>query len=293
MQLRNVVVATDLSEAGSDAVKRAASIAAQCDAGLGVVHVIRRGALDVLHGLVSADHGRGLREQLARRADDALVQLADELAGRHGIRVDTQVAEGAVVRVIRDFAERRDANLIVLGERGAGLVTELLLGTTSERLLGRAQRPMLVVRDTATQAYRRVLVPVDFSDDSLRALDLARIVAPAAEIVLMYAAELPYEGLLDDAVVVGGMKGLRSAAEQAARDRLHAVGERCGLSSEGYTVEVAHGEAGQRILDVAEARDCDLIAIGRHGHNRLEEVITGSVTRHVLGFAAQDVLIAV
>jgi nucleotide-binding universal stress UspA family protein len=72
-------------------------------------------------------------------------------------------------------------------------VRELLLGSTTERVLRKITRPLLVVKQMAHEPYRRVLAPVDFSIRSVAALDLARAIAPEGSLVLLNAFEAPFE----------------------------------------------------------------------------------------------------
>ncbi|HXV50076.1 MAG TPA: universal stress protein, partial [Candidatus Binatia bacterium] len=58
---------------------------------------------------------------------------------------------------------------------------DLLLGTTAERVVRKGDRPVLVVKRAADAPYRRVVVGVDFSEDSRYALELALRLAPQAE----------------------------------------------------------------------------------------------------------------
>ena len=53
-----------------------------------------------------------------------------------------------------------------------------------------------------------------------------------------------------------------------------------------HRVDIAQpGTCGERV-------GCDLIAMGKHGRNRLADVMIGSVTRHVMGLSPCDVLVA-
>lgn len=65
-------------------------------------------------------------------------------------------ASGAATEEIVREADALDAALVVLGSRGVGFLRRLVLGTTSERLLRRTTRPLLVVRQTPHEPYRRV-----------------------------------------------------------------------------------------------------------------------------------------
>ena len=57
-------------------------------------------------------------------------------------------------------------DLVVLGFRGRHCFRDVFLGTTAERVVRKGDRSVLVVRNRPEEAYRRVLVAVDFSPAS-------------------------------------------------------------------------------------------------------------------------------
>jgi nucleotide-binding universal stress UspA family protein len=81
-----------------------------------------------------------------------LCQLASELTSVRRVEFDIEAAAGSAPDEIVRAAERVDARLLVLGARGAGFLRRLVLGTTSQRLVRRTDRPLLVVRQTAASA---------------------------------------------------------------------------------------------------------------------------------------------
>ena len=75
-----------------------------------------------------------------------------ELARGLGLAVETRVerSDGAVWRTILDVASDVDAELIVIGTRGATAVQSGLLGSVSNAIVHHSERPVLVVPRTAT-----------------------------------------------------------------------------------------------------------------------------------------------
>lgn len=289
---RTILVGTDFSAPATAAVNRAAMLAAMNGAGLRLLHVVKRGALDVLHDLLVAENGDAVGEDLVRQEADALAALARAQSADHDIAATSQVTVGSVVREIVDQAERDDAWMVVLGDRGAGFISELVLGTTTERVLSRIRRPLLVVKGAPEAAFGRVLVPVDFSTQSLPSLILAQRVAPEAEIVLMHAFEVPFEGKLRHAGVGDERVGhLRIAAKQHALEQMNRLVIDAGLAEDRVQRVLVHGEPTRAILDAEREQGCDLIVLGRQGKSRLEEWLVGSVARHILGFSSGDLLI--
>ena len=61
--------------------------------------------------------------------------------------VDYEAVEdmGDPARVLIDYAKNADANLMIVGKRGAGLIERMLLGSVANRILHDAPCPVLVV----------------------------------------------------------------------------------------------------------------------------------------------------
>ncbi|QDF98554.1 universal stress protein [Azoarcus sp. DD4] len=290
--IADILAATDMSAPARHAVARAALLAGETGARFGVTHVVSLGALDALRGLLAASADE-VTARLLDEARDQVGQLAAEIGKRYGVTADVHLAVGSVLGEIAARADAVDAGLLVMGARGAGFMRELLVGSTTERVLRKLSRPLLVVRQIAHEPYRRVLVPVDFSVRSLASLRLARAVAPQADLILLHAFEVPFEGKLRLAgVEEDAVHGLRVAAKRAAIERINALVAAAGLEDAGVRRIVLHGEPSTLILEQEQEQDCDLIVIGKHGQSMLEDMLLGSVTKHVLARAAADVLVA-
>ena len=270
---------------------RACLLAAELGARLSLQHVVNAGALDTLRHLLDAD-AAGLQEKLLEEVRGEVEALAAEMHKRHGVTPELHLAVGGVLGEIVGHAEAIDADLLVMGARGAGFMRELLIGSTTERVLRKSVRPMLVVKQIAHEPYRRVLVPVDFSARALEALEFARRVAPQAEFVLLHAFEVPFEGKLRYAgVEENALSSLRVNARREAGAQMNELVARAGLDENRVRRIVVHGEATTQILEQEQEQDCDLIVIGKRGHGLLGEMLLGSVTKHVLARSTADVLV--
>ena len=106
-----------------------------------------------------------------------------------GVRFN--VAVGEPVAGILDEAHERNADLIVLGEPGKKGLKEYFVGTTAERVARHSDRPVFIVKRRPNDAYRRVLVAVDFSEVASRALKAAYEIAPRAEFLAVHAWQVP------------------------------------------------------------------------------------------------------
>ena len=194
--LSRILAATDLSAPARHAVERAFDLAASANCELYILNAIELDSLDSLRELLGGDV-LAVKAALKCDAHDRLGQLTGNAAINRGVVPHTCVADGNPFATIAAEAEVLNADLVILGARGESFLRHTLLGSTAARLLRKSSRqPVLVVKQPPHEAYRSVLIAVDFSPVSLSAIRLAKQVAPGADLVLLHAFELPYEGKL-------------------------------------------------------------------------------------------------
>lgn len=286
-----ILVATDFSGHALHAATRAARLAHDTRSALTLMHVLPAQPVTKIREWLGAS--RAPEQKLCDQAHRRLRQLASELTSVRRVELDIEAAAGSAPDEIVRTAERVDARLLVLGARGAGFLRRLVLGTTSQRLVRLTDRPLLVVRQTAHRPYRRVLVAVDFSPLSRLALTLARHVAPGAKLVILTVFQVPFEGKLRFAGVDNAtLEIYRQRARARALRQLHALAHEAGLTPSQWELCVVEGDASRRIVEQEHSRDCDLVVLAPHGQSAAEDLLLGSVTRHVLAEGNVDVLLS-
>ncbi len=286
-----ILAATDFSAPARHAADRGARLAHETGAALTLMHVLPGGALQELRHWLGPGHA--LEQQLHDDAQRQLGALVAELQASRHVTLRAVHASGSVLDEIGREAEVLDAALLVLGARGAGFLRRLVLGSTSERLLRRTTRPLLVVRQTPHEPYRRVLVALDFSPWSAHAIVLARRVAPHARLVLFNAYQVPFEEKLHFAGVdAATIDHYRRQARSDATQRVQALAAAAGLHPSEWEPCIVEGDASQRIIEYEQEKDCDLVVLGKHGRSVTEDLLLGSVSKHVLAEGSADVLVS-
>lgn len=120
---------------------------------------------------------------------------------------------------------------------------------------------------------KRVAVAWDGSLPAARAVSSAMPFLEQAEHVVL--------------VTVGKVDNGAPSCQHAARYL-----ERSGIKAAIEEVDWPKRPVAERILNQAEAHDCDLVVMGGYSHARLFETILGGVTRHMLNHADRSILMA-
>ena len=290
-QLGPILAATDFSPPARHAADRAARLAHEAGAALTLMHVLPGRALQELWQWLGKGHA--MEQELHDETRRQLEALAAEvqIQGREAVRLIN--TRGDVLDEIGSEADALDADLLVLGARGAGFLRRMVLGSTSERLLRRTARPVLVVRQTPHEPYRHVLVALDFSPWSACAIALARRVAPHARLLLFNAYQVPFgEKLRFAGVDAATIDHYRHQSHADATRRVHMLAAASGLEPGDWQPCIVEGDASQRIVEIEQEKDCDLVVLGKHGQSITEDLLLGSVSLHVLSEGSADVLVS-
>lgn len=290
--LKNILAATDFSSWSIHAVRRGFLLAKQLNASYTVLHALGLDALAPLRKFLATD-SEAVSDKLKQEARERLSNLIADPDLNTGVNAEPQLEEGRASITIPAYAKEMNAEIVLLGARGESVFKRMLMGSTAAAMLHRGRSPVLVVKRRPEEVYKRVLVAVDFSAGSEAAVRLAMNVAPEADIVLLHVFAIPLEGKMRYAgVQEETIYHYESEARQQSFAKLHDLAAAAAVPRDNYTALVQHGDASAEIMQQAEHYNCDLVVMGKHGTSLTEELLLGSVTRHVLDEAEMDVLVA-
>jgi nucleotide-binding universal stress UspA family protein len=144
----------------------------------------------------------------------------------------------------------------------------------------------------ANADWKRICCPIDFSDASRAAMEVAGDLARrfGADLVLLHAYPIPGY-TFPDGSVVASPKMMQDLAEQAQRhlEAWREDAERV-VGAARVTTEKAVGEPASEIVSFAQSRGVDLLVLGTHGRTGLEHALMGSVAERVVRKARCPVL---
>ena len=290
--LSRVLAATDLSEPAMHAVERGFQIAAQSHAQFSVIHALELDTLDALREWMG-ENVSSIKKKLEEDARIALQQSVTIAEEKYGIKAEASVIIGSNLAVISSYAEQSATELLVVGEHGQDFLRHHLLGSTASRLIRKSvKHPVLVVKQPPQAPYKRILIPIDFSIASAAAVKFCRRLAPEAEIILLHAFQVPFEGKIAYAGVDEDIvKQYRISTRDRALANIRAIADSAGLDIGDYTPLIMHGDPSQTVIEQEQKFNADLIIMGKHGKNLTEELLLGSVTKHIMAESQCDVLV--
>jgi nucleotide-binding universal stress UspA family protein len=284
MELQRILAATDFSECGNHAVRRAALLAADSGAQLRLLHALPRAALT---WALLRYSGTEAESSLRNAAQMLLAEVADELRSRLNLDVECLVDTGAAHRVIGDAVEIFQPDLLAVGAHGKGMVQQLWLGGTASKLLTQSARPLLVVRLPAQAAHQSAVAAVDLGPRTAAVLAGTRALAPHATARAVHAFHAPYE----DALRASGaddenLQRYRDEARLDAEQRLAALVPESALMSR----KLIDGHPTTVLLELAQ-RHTELMVVARHSGTRFGDLMLGSVPRLLAFHAECDVMV--
>ena len=137
----------------------------------------------------------------------------------------------------------------------------------------------------------QILVPIDFSAHTERALDYASMLASklSARVLLMHVIHAMPLGVTEmgSAMPSAYLQQIESEISQGMEKHLQRLSA-AGLASEMVLV---HGVPLEEIVHLATARQVELIIMGTHGRTGLGHLFLGSVAEQVVRLAPCPVLV--
>ncbi len=274
--IRRILLATDFSRCAIQAEKLASLVGLTYGATVDVVHVS-----ELYPGVYAA-------VQEDEETDGRLAETVQRLRSPT-VSVTGHQRTGMPSVQICEVAMEYRADVIVMGTHGRTGLDHVLLGSTAERVITMAPCPVLAIRapnasatrqDQAPITFKQIVVPIDFSDCSLDALEHGIRLAKGfgADLTLLHVLE---PALYDDDGT------LRQAKEQRRLDEridpqlapyVHAI-QAAGVS---VRAAVRGGIPEDSILEFVRTSGSDLIVMGTHGRRGIAHVMRGSVAEALL-----------
>lgn len=277
-----VVVAVDGSPASHNAVRWAANTANKRGIPLRLASSYTMPQFLYAEGMVPPQElFDDLQSETMEKIDEARA-VAHEVAPE--LKIGHTIAEGSPIDMLLDMS--RDVTMIVMGSRGLGGLSGMVMGSVSAAVVSHASCPVVVVREDNTvdenTKYGPVVIGVDGSDVSAKATEIAFAEADAR------GAELVAVHTWMDMQVQASLAGLSAAQQQweeVEREQIDMLTERLQPMTDKYpNVEVRKVITRDRPVRalVESSEGAQLLVVGSHGRGGFKGMLLGSTSRALL-----------
>ena len=143
---RKILYPTDFSDMAEKAFDYIKQLKAAGGREVVILHVINRRIIDGLlrHGMLEKD----IEKWQTTAADvgrEAVAEMRRKLEFI-GFTVKTLIKTGYPAQVILDVEEKENPSIIIIGSHGRSNLSDMLLGSVSDRVIRKSRRPVLVIK---------------------------------------------------------------------------------------------------------------------------------------------------
>ncbi len=287
MKLKTILFPTDFSRCADQALTHAVYLAEKYQAALHLLHVVT--LFEDQPGVLSDElaETEALVKKLEEKAESELQNVVNTHGSDDMEIVTNQKRAISAAPAILEYASKNGIDLIVMGTHGRRGIEHLLLGSAAEEVVRLADCPVFTIRESEEvkpiKLFERILVPIDFSDHSKKALTYAK------EIAATYDANLQLLHVIEDTIHPAfSLSGKSSifdlvpGIEEDCRKRLEVMVQKTEIEKENVEIIVKGGQAAYDIIKFATDNSSDLVVIATHGLTGIEHLLLGSVTEKVV-----------
>jgi nucleotide-binding universal stress UspA family protein len=202
---------------------------------------------------------------------------------RSGVPYEARVIEGIASEEIIKFSREENVDIVFAGRRGISEIEQILIGSTTSRLIRNSDIPIFVVpKNKRNVTIEKVMCPIDLNDFSLRELEYAIHFSRQlkAKLYVVHISEFfNYK--------VPVLK--RDKLIDKINEKIMGIAEDLNYKIENIIYD--EGEPGQKIIEIAKKNKVDVITMATHQRKGIEKFFLGSITEKVLMYSDVPVLV--
>ncbi|MBB5021440.1 universal stress protein [Desulfurispira natronophila] len=275
--MKPLVAATDLTRRGQLAVERGLLLSRQLNCPLRIVHVVD----EELPAELIENH-----RELAQLSIESHLQNLKDVPE---CQVDVIIGRGS--STIRQYAQQHQAVAILTGQHRELRFMDSLRGSTVERILRHADLPVFIAKAPPVEPYQRLLIAMDFSVYSRRAVEFVFRYFPQADLSLVHAFEPPFAELMtgDGTEEDPGERHERELRNIIYHELRSFIGT-FDIHTRPLNLQVLAGNPTDILMEKAAVFRPDLIVVGTHARAGIAQALLGSVAQSILRRSPCDVL---
>jgi len=261
--MKKILVPVDFSAHSEYALEVAANLAKKMDAEIIVVHM-----LGLSDAILTKDESQEFMEakfymELARKRFSEFL----DKPFLKGIKLSETVQNYKIFTEIGEVAKERGADLIVMGSHGTSGLSEIFVGSNTEKVVRSAETPVLVIKESRPQfQIKKVVFAFDFKIESIAAYHRAlSFFSPFKAAITLVHVNLPGINFLSSTEISKDIQAFLRTAHHGDVPAHISVENVCD-----YSVE-------DGVYNFAKENKADMIVIPTHGRSGLSHFFKGSI----------------
>jgi nucleotide-binding universal stress UspA family protein len=281
-KIKRIIVGIDIFAKSNNVLKRALMVAKQNKAELFLVHAVQTPWFAVpsyFGGKEITVDTKGITKKIEKKIK--------ALNKDDKVPYSVVVKEGAADDILLYESKLLKADMIVIGANTKN--KKKLLGTTAEKIAHQSHLPVLIVKNSVKDSYKKIVAPTDFQVQSKQSILFAKNIFPAAKVNAVHSSEViyvegPYTVVGRDFVQYNEVA--KACAEKDLRDLMKDLSIDKG--------KIIDGEANSKkaLLKYINKGSYDLVVVGSRGTAGFKALL-GSVASSILRETPTDVLVYV
>ncbi len=289
---KRILVAADFSECAKVALDIGISTAKCMKTKVFVLHTIEKLHHDYIHLLSNKAHSK-MQERLKGDAKNRI----NAILPKDLLETETAVS---IIRIGKPFleiiklAKEKDVDIIMIGTHGRAGVGRVVWGSVAEKVVRKAHCPVMVIKSKKFIGFKRIIVPVDFSDCSRMALEFAIATARAhnAELTNLHGFEESFcEPYVRAANSEEEAEEIIKSIEQVNESKYDEFLKKIDFKGAVYDKLQKKGIPSNEIVETAKEQQAQLIVMGTHGRSGLKHILIGSDAEEVVRTAHCDIIV--
>ena len=271
--MKKILVPIDFSKPSEYASKIAAKIAKKTNATIYLIHLIElpKGSVDM-----GAGSNYSIPESMLylRKIREKILQFKEEIFSKD-IKVEYFIKLNNPFEGIQKYAEKIDADLIIMGSKGHSIFEEVMIGSNTEKVVRSSKRPVIVVkREVKKFKLKNLVFASNFKEENKE----------------VFGKFVHFANIFETKIHL--LKINTPANFQATTETTQKVKDFItDFNLQNYKINVFSDVSVEKgILNFSKEINADLIALSTHGRSGLAHLFTGSVTKKLSKKALKPML---
>lgn len=291
---RKILVPTDFSEPSVKMIEKLPRFK-----NLGIEEAVILYCMQTLNHFVDDTYVEiNFSEEMTQHAKEKLEKMKTDLESQD-IKTTVLIESGNPANCILEAAKKENISLIIMPSHRYGESKHFQLGSVTHSLLHHVNVPILIEkvkwledkegnimpRYMGSELFEKILLPTDFSEHSFNALEELKKMTDVGlkEVVLAHIQDVrrlrPHlESKMEEF----------NKIDQERLDKIKADLEKLGFSVKTIIQE---GIPSEKISEIADEENANMIFISSHGRSPFKELILGSVTERVVLKTGKPVMV--